>query len=104
MDHHIVNLDNSPWSDEGHYHIGCDNRIDYFKHVGFGVLGTMMNISEKTAIDLIQTHHLKLLESGHSQQALFCFLVVRFQPLADIGARFPNGSMHTNSGQSIQAN
>jgi len=51
MDHHIVNLDNSPWSDKGHYYIWCDNRIDYFKRVGFGVLGTMMNISEKTAID-----------------------------------------------------
>ena len=51
MDHHIVNLDNSHWSDKGHYHIGCDNRIDYFKHVGFGVLGTMMNISEKIVTD-----------------------------------------------------
>jgi hypothetical protein len=49
MDHHIVNLDNSPWSGKGHYHIGCDNRIDYFKHVGVGVLGTTMNISEKIA-------------------------------------------------------
>jgi hypothetical protein len=39
MDHHIVNLDSSPWSDKGHYYIWCDNRIDYFKHVGFGVLG-----------------------------------------------------------------
>jgi hypothetical protein len=51
MDHHIVNLDNSPWSDKGHYYIWCDNRIDYFKYVGVGVLGTMMNISEKIAID-----------------------------------------------------